>query len=103
MPAIIAAASSPDAPPLRSTIATSASANKVNRSTSVDIAAIDGRRTLRSELKTYTGHGEASAVETNDEMIVLSRLRLNASNPPASTAGIIRGRVIFRNVSAGDA
>ena len=51
-PTIIAKASSSDAPLLRSTIATSARANSVNRSTSVDIAAIDGRRTLRSELNT---------------------------------------------------
>ena len=68
----------------------------------VDIAAIDGRRTLRIELSTYTGHGEAFAVETNDEMIVLSRLRLNASSAPASTAGIISGSVILRNVCAGE-
>ena len=64
-PTIMANASSSEAPLLRKTTATSASANKVNRSTSVDIAAIDGRRTLRSELNTYTGHGEASGVDTN--------------------------------------
>ena len=34
-----------------------------------------------------------AGVETNDEMIVLSRLRLNASSPPARTAGIISGSV----------
>src|SRR5688572_28950361 len=59
--------------------------------------------TARIELSTYTGHGEAFAVETNDEMIVLSRLRLNARSAPASTAGIIRGSVILRNVWAGAA
>ena len=59
-PAIIAAASSPDWPPLRSTTATRNSANKVSRSKSVDIAAISGRMTARIELSTYTGHGDAS-------------------------------------------
>ena len=51
-PAINAMDSSLDAPPLRSTIATRNSANKVSRSTKVDIAAISGRRMLRSELST---------------------------------------------------
>ena len=51
-PTIIANASSSDAPLRRSTTATSARANRVSKSTSVDIAAIDGRRMLRSELNT---------------------------------------------------
>ena len=48
-----------------------------------------GTSTDRNELKTTTGHGDAPAALTNDEMIVSSRLKLNASSAPASTAGSI--------------
>ena len=79
------------------------SRTSVSSSSNVETDAISGRSTDRSELKTTTGHGDAPAALTNDEMIVSSRLKLNASSAPASTAGSIRGSVICRKRRPGGA
>ena len=61
---------------------------------SVEIEAISGRKDAFTEEKTYTGHGVDPCTNTKDEMMVLSKLKVNASSPPASTAGNINGKVI---------
>ena len=87
----------------RRTNATHAIANSVSSSNSVETDATWGLSALRTALNTYTGQGDAPATLTNDEMIVSSRLKLNARSAPASTAGSMSGSVICRNRRAGGA
>ena len=56
---------------------------------------------MRSALSTYTGHGVVPETCTKAAITVLSRLRVNDSRKPASTAGIARGSVTRRNVVSG--
>src|SRR6185369_3439073 len=100
---MVFATSSLDRPPRRRTSATHAIANSVSNNSNVEMEATSGLSALRTALKTYTGHGDEPATLTNEEMIVSSRLKLNASNAPASTAGNINGSVICRNRRQGDA
>src|SRR5690606_38229172 len=102
-PAMVRRSSGDTSPAGRSTGATTARAMRVSTSMMVDTAAISGRRPPRNAESTYTGHGVAPGTCTNDETIVLSRLKVNDSSSPASTAGIASGRVIARKVRIGGA
>src|SRR5690606_27532899 len=102
-PAIVRAISDDESPARRSTSATTASAARVSTSMIVETAAISGRSPPRSAESTYTGQGVAPDTCTNDDTIVLSRLKVNDSSRPASTAGIASGRVILRKVRSGGA
>src|SRR4249919_3168200 len=52
---------------------------------------------------TYTGKVEEPAVDTELAMIVLSRHSVNDNRPPAISAELMIGRVIWRNARAGGA
>lgn len=69
----------------------------------VDTAAISGPEPLRSALSTYTGHGVVPETCTNADTTVLSRLSVNDSRNPASTAGIASGSVTLKKVRTGGA
>ncbi len=95
--------SSVEAPLLRSTRATTASATSVSTNITAETAAISGRSPTRSELKIYTGQGVAPGTCTKLDTIVLSRLSVKDIRAPAQIAGLATGRVICQKRLSGGA
>jgi hypothetical protein len=67
------------------------------------VALIAGETPKRSDAKMRSGSVVVPAPATKNEVRKSSNENVNASRPPASTAGVSRGSVTWRNVDSGPA